>query len=405
MSTSYIPEGTYAVCTFQMGATPQKLVASRSKVSVFHKGKPLLTMEDKNIEFQFSCKSPVSLAASFLAFGAGLIMGAALFLSGPIGWIVAAGGCLAVVIGVAYRQKAITHKCTGPMKAGQWMLYQPKVKFNGHNAITEMSMLSCSNGGIVKPFFSYSLACAAAQEISSNNKVEVGVNSVISFFAGLLLPKAIGGITTRPKAVAFLVTNIGGLGVTWTAQHIEREIMRNDSDLRNNTTYQNMNEEVDKNTFFQTLDDPSDFNDLKSLVFLQQAIKEGKIVSQNLSVNQTLSYFANMTTAQLKNSAEYRQFLSKVGKGVYGSDLKQSMSNLFGRLKPNRTSVIKGMGHSAQRFNSSFKSMAKAGGKGALFFLPWVSTYFSEKTRKAFAKEAQKDMGNGINVVTTKPLG
>lgn len=401
MNTSYIPEGTYAVCTFQMGVTPQKLIASRSEVSVFHKGKPLLTVEDKNLEVQFTCKSPVSFAASFLAFGAGLIVGA-LLVSNPIGWI--AAGCVMVAVGVAYRIKSINHKCTGPMKAGQWMLYHPNVKFNGHNAITQMSMLSCSNGGIVKPFFSYSLACAAAQKISSNNKTEVGVNSVISFFAGLLFPKAIGEITTIKAAAYFLGTNMAGLGVTWTIQYGEREVMRNNPEFKDNTVYQKMNEEVDENTFFQQLDDPSDPNDLESLLFFQQAIKEGKIASQNLSVNQTLAEFGSMTTAQLKASAEYRQFLSDVGKGIYGSDLKQSMSNLFGRLKPNKTSVVKGMEHSGQKFNSSFKGMAKAGGIGALFFLPFVSTYFSEKTRQAFAEEAQKDINNGISITTEKPL-
>ena len=50
MSASYIPEETYAVCTYQMGASPQKFIASRNKVSVFHKGKPILTKEDKNLD-------------------------------------------------------------------------------------------------------------------------------------------------------------------------------------------------------------------------------------------------------------------------------------------------------------------------------------------------------------------
>ena len=43
MSASYIPEETYAVCTYQIGASPQKFIASRNKVSVFRKGKNLKT--------------------------------------------------------------------------------------------------------------------------------------------------------------------------------------------------------------------------------------------------------------------------------------------------------------------------------------------------------------------------
>ena len=53
MSISYIPEETYAVCTYQIGASPQKFIASRDKISVFHKGKPLLTKEDKNLDVQY----------------------------------------------------------------------------------------------------------------------------------------------------------------------------------------------------------------------------------------------------------------------------------------------------------------------------------------------------------------
>jgi hypothetical protein len=402
MSKCYIPEETYAVCTFQMGSAPQKFIASRDKVSVFHKDKPLLTEKDKNLDVQFTCKSPVSFAASFLAFGAGLLVGA-LLLSNPIGWVVA--GCLAVAVGVAYVVKSVTHKCTSPMKGGNWVFYHPNVKFNGYYAITQVSILSCSSGGIVKPFFSYTLASAAAKRIRSINYAEVGTNTVISFFAGVFLPGTLSSIATVKAAGIFLATNVAGLGITWTVQYGQREIMRNDEDLSYNEVYENMNEEVDENTFIQTFDDPSDPNDLESLVFFQKAIKEGKIVSQNLNVNQMIDRFSNMTTAQLKNSTEYKQFLKDVSKGTYGEGLKKSMSNIFGKVKPNSSSVRKGMNYTAENFKGSLKQMAKAGGMGCLFFLPFVATYFSENARKAFAEEAVKDMTNGINVVTETPQG
>ena len=92
MSVSYIPEETYVVCTYQMSATPQKLIASRNKdknkdkvkdkdkvenknkVTVFHNRKPLLTEEDKNLKEQLPCKFPINLSASFFAFGAGIMI-------------------------------------------------------------------------------------------------------------------------------------------------------------------------------------------------------------------------------------------------------------------------------------------------------------------------------------------
>jgi len=53
---------------------------------------------------------------------------------------------------------------------------------------------------------------------------------------------------------------------------------------------------------------------------------------------------------------------------------------------------------------NSFYGMLRKAGEGSLFFLPFVSTYFSENMRKYFAKEAFKDMNNGINVVSQNPL-
>jgi hypothetical protein len=400
MSASYIPEETYAVCTYQMGASPQKFIASRNKVSVFHKGKPLLTKEDKNLDVQFTCKSPVNIGAALLAFGAGL----ALVASGPIGWAIAGAALIGAAI---YAVKVITHKCTSPMKAGNWMLFHPNVKFNGHNAITQISMLKCDNGGVLKPFFSYSLACNVAKKISANNYVELGVNVTISFFAGLFLPASITSIKTFGAGLTFLGTNLAGLGITWTIQYGEREIIRNDSEMASNEIYQDMNNVVDENTFFPNplIDDPSDPNDLASLVFFQKAIQEGKIVVESNSVNQMLDRFSNMTTAQLKESAEYKQFLKDVSKGAYGEGLKKSMSNIFRKVKPNSSSVVKGMNYTAENFKGSLKQMAKSGGIGSLFFLPFIGTYFSENARKAFADEAVKDMTNGINVVTQTPLG
>lgn len=320
MSISYIPEDTYAVCTYQMGAKPQKFIASRSKVSVFHKDKkPFLTIEDKNLDVEFTCKSPVNIASSFLAFGARLIVGA-LLVSNPIGWIVA--GCLVVAVGVAYTVKAINHQCTSPMKAGQWVLYQPNVKFNGHNAITQMSMLSCSSGGIVKPFFSYSLACSAAKNIRKNNRIEVGINVGVSFFAGLLAPLGITKTIGKygfVKGIGYITgTNIAGLGITWTLQYGQREWIRIDNDFDDNQIYQDMNEEVDDNSFFGQIDEPSDLNDADAIVSLAGAVKEGDIVTTNQQLKNDLAKLEGLSNYKLKKSELAQQIVKDLNDGNYG---------------------------------------------------------------------------------------
>lgn len=249
------------------------------------------------------------------------------------------------------------------------------------------------------------MACAAAEKIRNNNLAEVGVNVAISFFAGIFLPGAISGIGTLKAAGIFFGTNIAGLGITWTVLYGQRAYMRNNDDFADNPVYHNLNNEVDKNKFFQVIDDPSDPNDVASLALFQKAVKEGKLLTHNLRINQMLDNFSRMSTDQLKNNADYIKFTKDVSSGVYGNGLKSSMANIFGRVKPNSSSVAKGMKFSAENFKISLKQMAKAGGTGALFFLPVIGNYFSEKTRQAFAEEAVKDMTNGTNVVAQLPLG
>jgi hypothetical protein len=399
MSVSYIPQEIYAVCTNQMSATPQKLIASRDKITVFHDGKPLLTKKDKNLEVQFSCKSPINTFATFLAFGIGL----ALALAVPIGFVVAGA-----IIGLIVSSIIIkNHQCTSPMKIGSWILPHSNVKFNGYEAITQMSMLSCNNGGVLKPFFSYSLACKASVEIRNNNYTEIGINVVVSFFLGLLLPKALTkAFKTESGILNFLGTNLIGIGVTWGIQYAQKEYMRRDEELSDNIVYQNMNEIEDETN----VDDPSDLNDIASLESFKDAVKQGKITSNNAYAQGQLNKFSNYTTNQLKNSAEFKNFLNEIDKNTYGEKLRESMLNkvrkLFGpnKLKPTSEAVKKGIAQNQIDIKRSFYGMLKKGGEGSLFFLPFVSTYFSENMRKYFAKEAFKDMNNGINVVAQNPL-
>ncbi len=402
MNSSYLPEMTYGVCTNQMNSEPGKLVATRATRSVFYKEKVLLTKVDKNVEIAFTCKSPVNMAAAFLAFGAGLLVVA----SGPIGWCIA-GAALAA--GAIYAYKAYTHKCTKYLQNGNWTLINEKVYFDKQKALTIQSMLSCKNGGVVKPFFSYSLAKAAAIKIQENNIKETMVTTAISFAAGILGPASVKGISTFRGASIILGTNVAGLGVTWTLQYGQREFHRSDSDFAHNSVYQNMNNEVDKNSFFQPLDDPSDPNAIPTTDDIKHMMSEGKNASYNQNLNNQLSSYERMTTAQLRDNQSYRQLVKDIQKGKYGQGLKQEMQNLYKKNKATSSSLKKGLNYTANQANSSFKnalkSASKVGSSATLFFVPLLGTYFSEEARKSLAEEAVRDLTNGIGTTTKNPLG
>ncbi len=122
MGTSYIPKDVYTICTFQQDVEPRQLIPTRSSITVFYGAdstRPLLTVEDRNINREFPCKSPKNAMWSFLCFGAGLLAGIAL-LSNPIGWAVALGtgiAALSIAAGV-YEATQIKHKCSGSLGAG-----------------------------------------------------------------------------------------------------------------------------------------------------------------------------------------------------------------------------------------------------------------------------------------------
>lgn len=200
MAVSYIPQDkVFAVCTYQMSSAPQKFSFSRKKVNVYYENnkQPVLTVDDKNIMVEFTCKSPWNLAGSLLAFGAGLIVGA-LLLSNPIGWVIL--GAAVVVAGAVMTIKAITHKCTDPLNGGQWFLAHNSVKINGASAITRSSILKCGSSGVLTPFFDEASANAAASSIANKNRWELGINVVASFGAGFFLPSAFAGFGTATVA-------------------------------------------------------------------------------------------------------------------------------------------------------------------------------------------------------------
>lgn len=395
MSASYIPKKTYAVCTYQLGSEPMQFIDTRSKVTIRHKSELLLTKEDRNINAQFTCKSPVNAMSSFLAFGAGILI-AAVALSNPIGWIVL--GCAALAIGAAYAVVVITHKCSGPLKGGQWISYHPKVFLDGHNAITEISMLKCGSGGVLKAFFSSSDAHEAAQHIQNNNLKEFAVNTAASFFGGLLLPEAFAA-TTISK---FTIGTIAGIGSIYALTYGERAVIRNEGSMENNKVYQDLNEKVDDNSLLpdytdKTYYNPGSLSNTQDLKNFADAYKSGHATVNDLQIQSQLDAIANMSRQQLYRDATARGLLARLNAGEL-PHLREAM-NRFNPNRINPTMVGEATVANSVSMKKNLGAMAQKGGEGILFFMPLVATYFSENARKDFADAAVKDMGNGINIV------
>ncbi|MEN7551279.1 hypothetical protein AAG747_25400 [Rapidithrix thailandica] len=414
MSTPFIPQHTYVVCTFQMSPTPQKLIANRSETSAFHNNEPLLTIQDKNLKEPFSCKSPITEAASWISFGAGIFV-AALIFSTPIGWVFA-GLALMVIVGGISLKKVITHQCTNPMDMGKWMLTHSTVKFDGYEAITLSSMLRCNTGSVLKPFLSESLATEAAKKIKINNRIELGVNTAVSFIAGLLFPSGWAGLSAKygsGKAVYCLVkSNASGLAVIWTTTYLQREYMRTDESLEENTVYQSLNNEVDKSDWYGgTPKKPSDLSDLSDLQNFAEAVESGKATVGDLVLKQKLKKLAGLSRQVLKNNELANSLLDDLNAGKI-NHLKDAMTQ-FNSRRMNPTMVQEGKAVTSEAFR---KGMGKTGAKlslGALFFIaPSLATWFSEETRRDFAEVAVQDINKamatlaekGNSVVTKNPL-
>ncbi len=96
MGKSYIPQYIYIVCIFLLNPTPQRLIVTKSKTSVFHKGESLFTVQDKNADAKLICKSPMRSIMLIARLITEMIL-----TSNPIGWVIigiCAGSCYRSIV-------------------------------------------------------------------------------------------------------------------------------------------------------------------------------------------------------------------------------------------------------------------------------------------------------------------
>lgn len=454
MSVSYIPQNkVFAVCTFQLSASPQKFSFSRDKLSVYYQNtdQPLLTVDDKNLMEEFTCKSPWNLAGTLLAFGAGLIVGA-LLLSNPVGWVVAgaiAVGSLMVVGGAVATIVAATHKCTGPLKGGQWFLAHNSVKINGASAITRSSILKCKSDGVLTPFFDEASAKAAASSIASKNRWELAINVVASGFAGGLLPASILSIGAASIMGKLTVTGgrfVFGFFAFSAVNYVFRGGIRGYhetfGDSRDNVTYDQMNnhseyitnekgevkkENIDKNNPVGMPSKPDDFvqdsHDLLEIkkdgpwykiTSYKKSIVLGKITNipvttkilvQSVELRNQLNKLEGLSRPQLRTNPLAQQLLTDLNNGKYPEWKNGIRFYNNGRMTPSM--VDDGRTAIGNNVKTNFNNTLKSAGNGLLFIIPFIGTLFSEEARLDIAEGMASDMAaepNGSSIVADHPV-
>lgn len=402
MGKSYLPQNIYVVCTYQLNPGPKKLIATRNKISVFHKGEPLLTKQDKNTDAPFTCKSPTNFILGLAGFAAGLLL-----VATPIGW--AAVGICAIMLASGIAMSMFSHPCTSCLSSGNWTNYKSDVKFNGYPAITQASMLICSKGGCLQPIISYDVATQTAQAIATNNLIESGIVTVGAVASGYLMGKG-GGIVKKlgevfsKKGILFTVA---GVGATYAMTSFEKSCLRRDKKLANNEIYERMNkaeakdwsevetyleetEDIAKDNFL----DPADIRDanIMGTINAYNALRE---VGGDLSKYRGLE---NMNRQQLRIDPTARALLEDLNSGKYPDIVANARYYNRNRLNPTtRNEAITQLKNEVSKNKTS--TIEKAGGF-ILFFLPLAETFFSERARKDLARYAIQDINNSITVKT-----
>lgn len=431
--SSYLPENTYVVCTNQTGNDYRELLANseKRKVSVFYqKNRAFLTIIDKKLNEDFTCKTGWSKGLSAGAFLGGasagiavtLLTGAAASATVPVvGWVVA--GVLAVAaIGVALYNIFTNPKCTGALgnEASQWKLYHLKVYYNKYNAILGCSILQCGEGGILLPFISQTAAAKAASTIGWNNKVDIGLNVVVNGLAGYGLGVSVMGIETIGGGIMFasgtgLAIYLGENVINPSAQWVGDKYADQYRDKRYDEVQTSVGKkpDSDKGLLDYVIGANNPATDIGNMVENKNQIVEAMRAngaSKEAIANFETSIAEAQRTGTLSNP-ESKKVLLEIKKGTYGSDVQDIFTNKSGNARGMHTqrNYDKATQMEQDKIQlNRYKSLKEAGkGAGSLLAIaqPFISAIFD---RRALIKAIEiqeaanaEDSSNSISVIST----
>ena len=433
MASSYLPEETYVVCTNQVGNSYRQLVADKKarQVSVFYKDKrAFLTNVDKKLldNNDFTCKTGWSKGLAKGAFLGGSSLAVGMFAAAAtsavvpvIGWVVA--GALAIAaIGVALYSILNNPKCGGALgnPSSEWKIYHKSVKFNKHNAVLSCSILICGEGGVLMPFVSQTAAQKAASSIGWNNKMDIGLNTVVNAFAGFVLAEGAVAITGIYSACMFF----GGTGL---AIYLGKEVIQPSADwvgeqYANPYRDKRYNEiekaivekEEEKDLLDHVMDANNPIEDGYDVIGNASAIRQA-LISIGASKEAISSFDSAVAEAKStgtfgKDNPKAQQVLKDIKSGKYGADAQNALNGKRGAtgLHTQKTyDKITQLEKEKVKLNK-YKTLQQTG-RGSATILgilqPFISAIF-DKRALIKAKEIQEtkdeeNAKNGINVIST----
>lgn len=442
--SSYLPENTYVVCTNQTGNDYRELVADSEKrnISVFYQeNRALLTIIDKKLNEDFTCKTGWSKGLSMGAFGAvagigvgvgaaaiaptiGAMLGSAAVASAVpvVGWVV--GGAIALAaVGYALYKIFTNPKCTGALgnEASQWKLYHPKVYYNKYNAILGCSILQCGEGGILLPFISQTAAANAASTIGWNNKADIGLNVVVNGLAGYGL--GWGAVTSFTSPGAF-ITFISGTGlaiylgenvINPSAQWVGDRYADQYRDKRYDEVQTSVGKKPapDKGLLDYVMGANNPATNISNMVDNKKQIVEA-MKANGASKEAIANFEASVAEAQRTgtlSNPESKKVLSEIKKGTYGSDVQDIFTNKSGNARGMHTQKNYDKATQMEQDKiqlNKYKSLKEAGkGAGSLLAIaqPFISAIFDRRAliNAIEIQEAadMEDSSNSISVITT----
>jgi hypothetical protein len=203
MAESFVPQGTHVICTNMMSTVPQTVQSTRP-YKTLHKNKdvPLLTLVDNKISGSLSCKSPAKFWGGLAMLATGIMIGAAIVLTGGLAAAVVIGAMVVAASSGVMMGIKVAHACDATLET-KWIRFHTTAKIQGEFAILNKSTLACSQGGVLNIIMDPVIAYNAAKQISSNNGKEVSIQLVSQLAIGV-----ISGLTMAAGAVPAVTTAI-----------------------------------------------------------------------------------------------------------------------------------------------------------------------------------------------------
>lgn len=193
--------------------------------NVIHKSvnHPLLNIEDKKISASFSCKNTSKFWGGFAALALGIALGAllvaAVVVTGGLAGVAvmaavaASTSTLAITTAAVAVGAAAAFSVTGIYKtshacdltlSSDWVAgtFHKSVRINQKNAILNVSVISCKNGGMVSIVLDKGIATDAAKKISENNNEELNEHYESEFLIGMVNGAA---FTAFPSVIGVVI--------------------------------------------------------------------------------------------------------------------------------------------------------------------------------------------------------